>query len=178
LTRNRCEIAPKIATKSTTANRYRRNLSAQFFAVFNPVPQLCRFIGSLPCGNSIGEGNRNAQEDSEMKDSSELLRELDRYAAGFTVAAVVFESERLQRIFLVWSNCAHRQTKLDSVIAGGARLLGNIGVTINSQYRVPAEADRASARDFLKSVATDILTLAIQDITLCEIEVSESGEKN
>ena len=113
-----------------------------------------------------------------MKDSSELLRELDRYAAGFTVAAVVFESERLQRMFLVWSNCAHRQTKLDSVIAGGARLLGNIGVTINSQYRVLAEADRASAQDFLKSVATDILTLAIQDITLCEIEVSESGEEN
>ena len=113
-----------------------------------------------------------------MKDSSELLRELDRYAAGFTVAAVVFESERLQRIYLVWSNRAHRQTKLDSVIAGGARLLGNVGVTINPQYRVLAETDRASAEGFLKGIATVIQIEAIQDITGSEIEISESGDEN
>jgi len=110
-----------------------------------------------------------------MKSSGELLQELDRYAAAFTVAAHVFE---LEEIDLVWSNDAHRQNKLDSLLARGARLLGNVGVTINPRYVVLAEAERASAEGFLKGLATVIQIEAIQKITGCEIEISESGDEN
>jgi len=114
-------------------------------------------------------------EASEMKSDTELLQELDMYAAAFTVAAVAFE---LEQIDLVWSNDAHRQTKLNLLIARGARLLGNVGVTINPQYRVLAEAERASAEGFLKGLATVIQIEAMQHITGCEIEISESGHQN
>jgi hypothetical protein len=110
-----------------------------------------------------------------MKNSNELLQELDKYAAAFTVAALVFE---LEQIDFVWNNDPHRVSKLDSFIARDARLLGNVGVTINPQYRVLAEAERASAEGFLKGIATVIQIEAIQDITGCEIEISESGDEN
>jgi hypothetical protein len=110
-----------------------------------------------------------------MKSSSELLQELDSYAAEFTVAALVFELEQLD---FVWSNDPHRVSKLDSLMARDARLLGNVGVNINPEYRVLAEAERASAEGFLKGIATVIQIEAIQDITGCEIEISESGEEN
>jgi hypothetical protein len=110
-----------------------------------------------------------------MKSDTELLQELDMYAAAFTVAAFVFE---LEQIDLVWSNDAHRQTKLDLLIARGARLLGNVGVTINPQYRVLAETERASAEGFLKGLAAVIQIEAMQHITGCEIEISESGDEN
>ena len=100
-----------------------------------------------------------------MKSDTELLQELDMYAAAFTVAALVFE---LEQIDLVWSNDAHRQTKLDLLIARGARLLGNVGVTINPRYLVLAETERASV----------IQIEATQHITGCEIETSESGDQN
>jgi hypothetical protein len=110
-----------------------------------------------------------------MKSSGELCNEMDRYAAAFTVAAHVFE---LEEIDLVWSNDPHRVSKLDSFIARDAQLLGNVGVTINPQYHVLAEADGASAEGFLKGIATVIQLEAIQDITGCEIEISESGDEN
>jgi hypothetical protein len=88
-----------------------------------------------------------------MKSSGELCNEMDRYAAAFTVAAHVFE---LEEIDLVWSNDPHRVSKLDSFIARDAQLLGNVGVTINPQYHVLAEADGASAEGFLKGIATVI----------------------
>ena len=110
-----------------------------------------------------------------MMNSNELLQELDRYAAAFTVAALVFE---LEQIDFVWSNDPHRVSKLDSFIARDAQLLGNVGVTINPQYRVLAETDRASAEGFLKGIATVIQIEAIQDITGSEIEISESGDEN
>jgi hypothetical protein len=110
-----------------------------------------------------------------MKSSTELLNELDSYAAAFTVAAMVFESEHIE---WVWSNDRHRQTKLDSLMARDARLLGNVGVNINPEYRVLAEAEGASAEGFLKGIATVIQIEAIQDITGCEIEISESGDEN
>jgi hypothetical protein len=110
-----------------------------------------------------------------MKSSTELLNELDSYAAAFTVAALVFE---LEQIDFVWSNDPHRQTKLDSLMERDARLLGNVGVNINPEYRVLAEAERASAEGFLKGIATVIQIEAIQDITGCEIEISESGDEN
>jgi|SRR5579862_3624741 len=108
-----------------------------------------------------------------MKNSNELLQELDKYAAAFTVAALVFE---LEQIDFVWSNDPHRVSKLDSFIARDAQLLGNVGVTINPRYLVLAEAERASAEGFLKGLATVIQIEAIQKIT--GVEVSESGDEN
>jgi hypothetical protein len=84
----------------------------------------------------------------------------------------------LEEIDLVWSNDAQRQTKLDSLIARGARLLGNVGVTINPRYLVLAETERASAEGFLNELPTAIQIDAIQEITGCEIETSESGGEN
>jgi hypothetical protein len=110
-----------------------------------------------------------------MKNSDELLQELDKYAAAFTVAALVFE---LEQIDFVWSNDPHRVSKLASFMGRDARLLGNLGVTINPQYRVLAETEKASAEGFLKGVATVIQIEAIQNITGCEIEISESGDEN
>jgi hypothetical protein len=110
-----------------------------------------------------------------MKSDTELLQELDMYAATFTVAALVFE---LEQIDLVWSNDPHRVSKLDSFIARDAQLLGNVGVTINPQYRVLAEAERASAEGFLKGIATVIQIEAMEGSTFCEIETSESGDEN
>ena len=110
-----------------------------------------------------------------MKNSNELLQELDKYAAAFTVAALVFE---LEQIDFVWSNDKHRQNKLDSFMARGGQLLGTVGVNINPEYRVLAEAERASAEGFLKGITTVIQIEAIQDITGCEIEISESGDEN
>ena len=110
-----------------------------------------------------------------MKNSNELLQELDKYAAAFTVAALVFEFEEID---LVWSNETHRQCHLEWLVARGARLLGGVGVNINPEYRVLAEAERASAEDVLKDVATFIQIDAMEGITFCEIETSESGDEN
>jgi hypothetical protein len=110
-----------------------------------------------------------------MKSSGELCNELDRYAAEFTVAAMVFEWEGID---LVWSNETHRQCHLESLVARGARLLGGVGVNINPEYRVLAEAERASAEDVLKDVATAIQLDAMEGITFCEIETSQSGDEN
>ena len=110
-----------------------------------------------------------------MKNSNELLQELDEYAAAFTVAALVFE---LEQIDFVWSNDKHRQTKLDSFMARGGQLLGTVGVNINPEYRVLAEAERASAEGVLKDLATAIQLDAMEGITFCEIETSESGDEN
>ena len=48
-----------------------------------------------------------------MKSSNELLQELDKYAAAFTVAAMVFESENID---WVWSNDANRLADINSYL--------------------------------------------------------------
>ena len=110
-----------------------------------------------------------------MKNSRELLQDLDRYAAAFTVAALVFASEQID---LVWGNDAHRPNKLDSLMARGARLLGSVGVKINPEYLVLAESDRASTEGFVIGVGKVIRIEAIRSITGCETEISETGEEN
>jgi len=110
-----------------------------------------------------------------MKSSGELCNELDRYAAEFTVAALVFEWERID---FVWSNETHRHCHLEWLVARGARLLGGVGVNIHPEYRVLADAERASAEDVLKELATAIQLDAMEGIAFCEIETSQSGGEN
>jgi hypothetical protein len=75
-----------------------------------------------------------------MKSDTELLQELDRYAAAFTVAAMVFESGHIE---WVWSNDADRLADINSYLTRGAKLLGLVGLKINPAYRVLAESDRS-----------------------------------
>jgi hypothetical protein len=85
-----------------------------------------------------------------MKNSNELLQELEKYAAAFTVAAMVFESEHIE---WVWSNDADPLTDINSYLTRGAKLLGLVGLKINPAYRVLAESDRASAEEYLQGTA-------------------------
>jgi hypothetical protein len=64
------------------------------------------------------------------------------------------------------------------LVARGARLLGGVGVNIHPEYRVLAETERALAEDVLKDLATAIQLDAMEGITFCEIETSESGGEN
>ena len=85
-----------------------------------------------------------------MKSDTELLQELDRYAAAFTLAAMVFESEHIE---WVWSKDADRLADINSYLTRGAKLLGLVGLKINPAYHVLAESDRASAEEYLKGTA-------------------------
>ena len=106
-----------------------------------------------------------------MKSDRELLQELDRYAAAFTVAAMVFESENIE---WVWSNDAHRLADINSYLARGAKLLGLVGLKINPAYRVLAESDRASAEEYLQDTAWAIEFEAFEHVTANEVEIRES----
>ena len=106
-----------------------------------------------------------------MKSDTELLQELDRYAAAFTVAAMVFESENIE---WVWSNDANRLADINSYLTRGAKLLGLVGLKINPAYRVLAESDRASAEEYLQGTAGAIEFEAFEYVTGNEVEIRES----
>ena len=106
-----------------------------------------------------------------MKSSNELLQELDRYAAAFTVAAMVFESENIE---WVWSNDANRLADINSYLTRGAKLLGLVGLKINPAYRVLAESDRASAEEYLQGTAGAIEFEAFEYVTGNEVEIRQS----
>ena len=110
-----------------------------------------------------------------MKSDRELLHELERYAAAFTVAAMVFESENIE---WVWSNDAHRLADINSYIARGAKLLGIVGLKINHAYRVLAESDRASAEEFLQGTAGCIEAEMFEYVTGGDVEIRQSHRIN
>lgn len=106
-----------------------------------------------------------------MKSDRELLHELERYAAAFTVAAMVFESENIE---WVWSNDTHRLADINSYLGRGAKLLGIVGLKMKSAHRVLAESDRASAEEYLRGTAAAIEFEALEYVTDNEVEIRES----
>jgi hypothetical protein len=113
-------------------------------------------------------GLRNEEQHRIAQRAGQLCRSVHGCGSRIRIGANRFRLEQRQ----------HRVSKLDSFMARDARLLGTVGVNINPEYRVLAEAERASAEGFLKGIATVIQIEAIQDITGCEIEISESGDEN
>jgi hypothetical protein len=106
-----------------------------------------------------------------MKSSNELLQELDRYAAAFTVAAMVFELEHIE---WVCSNDEHRLAGINSYLARGAKLLGIVGLKMKSAHRVLAESDRASAEEYLRGTAAAIEFEALEYVTGNEVDIRQS----
>ncbi len=106
-----------------------------------------------------------------MKSDRELLQELDRYAAAFSVAAMVFE---LGHIEWVWSNDAQRLADINSYLARDAKLLGIVGLKMNPAYRVLAESDRASAEEYLQGTAGCIEMEALEYVTGSQVEIRQS----